>query len=351
MKSLRIPCIVLLYFLSNVAFANQANYFTIYGAEKINNYHRSMRIPVQVQMGSFSTENAAKRYAASLSAKTSYHVHIQAVSKHYKVLVGPFYTYTSLNDFAQHPSKPKTHVEPKITQKHEHAHKWFVGGQIGGQSIEANASTIVNNGSGLTTPYDRDIYTMSRSDTSTLLGLQAGRRFEFEHPWLSALSLGVQYQYFFAANAQGQVTQFSLPQFTNYNTTWETETNLLIANAKLNLITYRQVSPYLNGGIGGVFKNSKGYTETALSNVTPRISPNYQTNTHSQFSYILGAGIDYLLQQRILLTAGYQYTYLGNLSSGFGRDRWSTQYLNFGRADSNAFLFGLTYLFDAKEQP
>ena len=345
-------CLLLLYIFHGITYANPAIYSTIYGVDKINAYHRPMLIPVYVQMGSFSTENAANQYASMLSTKTTYKAQVKLSSKQYKVRVGPFYNHASLNLFAASFSEEHliemrtanisgTHSLTKMHQKN-----WFIGGQIGGQKTDANTSTTVNNGSGFSAPYDHDIYNINAPAPSVLLGLQAGRRWGLSYPWLSALSLGVQYQYFFTSNVEGQITQFSLPQFKNYNTSWQTTANLLIANAKLNFFNYHQSSPYIHGGIGGVFKNTQSYRESALQNVTPRISPNYQNKNDAQFSYLLGAGIDYLVQQHYLLSAGYQYAYLGNLSSGYGTDRWSTQSLNFGNSNSHAFLFSLAYLFD-----
>jgi opacity protein-like surface antigen len=152
----------------------------------------------------------------------------------------------------------------------------------------------------------------------------------------------VAYQYFFAPNLSGEVTQYSLPDFTNYTYSWKVASSLVSAHAKLNGPIYHRFSPYVSGGLGVVYSKSQ-YSETALGDVTPRISPNYGS-IGAQFAYVLGAGIDYALRpQQLILSAGYQYSNLGTFNSGYGTGRWLNERLNLGANQSNAFILGLTY--------
>jgi opacity protein-like surface antigen len=226
---------------------------------------------------------------------------------------------------------------------------WFVSVQAGGESISNKLSyTTVHNGSGYPTPYDQDIYSLNNPEMSALLaGLQAGRRWVFSNPYISAFSLGVAYQHFFSVDVNGQITQFSLPEFKNYNYRWNLASNLFLTNAKLNGPSDYKLSPYINGGIGVVYNNPR-YYETALGGVTPRVSPGFRSGG-SQFAYILGAGFDYYLGQQFILSVGYQYTSLGRFS-GYGLDDWSSEQLDLGAHHSNAFLLGLAYVFDGQKR-
>jgi opacity protein-like surface antigen len=225
--------------------------------------------------------------------------------------------------------------------------KWFISGQIGDQTgTLKSSSTTVNNGSGLSAPFNQDTYTINNPNASALLGIQVGHRWEFDNEWLTAFSLGALYQYFFTQGIDGQVIEFSTPEFTNYNYYWKSASNLILANAKLNLINYKKFSPYINGGLGSAYNDNPSYAETPFSGVTPRTSPGYTGNSGTRFAYIVGAGLDYYYTPQLIVSVGYQYSNLGAQLSGYGTQSWSSQRLNFGTYQSNAFLVSLTYLFD-----
>ena len=224
---------------------------------------------------------------------------------------------------------------------------WYINGQLGGQFINSKSSATVNNGSGFSSPYNLDTYSASSKNASTLLGIGLGKRFLLNRSFLQALSIGVHYQYFFANNITGNITQFSLPQFVNYSYTWPMAANVLVANSKWNFQDYKRFSPYLSVGLGGVFQQSSGYSENAYTNVTPRISPAFAGNDKAKFAYLLGAGLDYPINNKVILSAGYQFSGLGNAQSGKGQSSWATERLNFGNLNANAFIFSAAYLFDA----
>lgn len=225
--------------------------------------------------------------------------------------------------------------------------RWYLAGQLGGQAARAGSSTTVHNGSGFSAPFDKDIYTASNRNMAVLLGLEAGKRWNIAQDWVRAFSLGLRYQYFMNSDVHGKVVQFSLPQFTNYNYKWQSAANALLVNTKLNFKPYQFFSPYVNAGLGGVLYSGGKYSETALADVTARISPGFANRSGSQFAYQLGAGVDYQFSDTMVFNAGYQYSNLASMRSGQGANTWSSQSLNFGTLHSNAFLVGLTYLFDA----
>lgn len=348
MKRVIKSAIAALCFFSHTAGAVSV----IYGVEKINATYRSLDFPVYVQMGSFSSNTAALKLQKALKSKTSYPVLIYEDHQQHKVRIGPFKSLSAMKAFQADFQNPHAHLQKnesivvadKKSSKPWHG-SWFVNGQAGGQEISTASSATVNNGSGLSSPFNQDIYTVQSTSGATLLGAAAGYRWSLPNAWLSAVSLGLQYQYLFTNTIQGKVIQYGLRPFTNYEYTWQTTNNLLVGNVQFNLMNYRHFSPYLNAGAGGVFRQSKTYIESPIANVTPRISPNYANHSDTQFAYILGAGIEYEWQ-RYLFSAGYQFSDLGVLRSGRGSSSWSSQYLDFGHMNANAFLFELTYLLD-----
>lgn len=347
-KILNVACLFSLMLCSEV-YAS-----IIYGIENAKSNKHHYKLPIYIQMGSFVSHNRAQSYKEFLQNKYQDQIRISKRNGQYKVIIGPFTSYRSLENFVN-PSL-KNNFGPissalsikNVPIRNPQNGKFFITGLIGGQKGSINSSATVDNGSGLDSPYNRDIYSGSNNtDMSTALGFYAGYRLAFERGLLRFLALGFQYQHFFLTKTSGDVAEFSLPdEFTNYSYNWQNATNLLLANAKLNFKGYKSLFPYFNVGIGAALNQTQGYSESAYLNVTPRISPNYKKNSDSNFAYILGAGIDYEFSSNVLFSLGYQYSYLGSSSLGYGVGSWSSQKLDFGSLTSNAFIFGLTYLFD-----
>lgn len=262
-------------------------------------------------------------------------------------------SFFTIGQRAKHSDVQKQYTHPKqpqhkiYSQQKSILNHWYLNGQLGGQFINSKSSATVNNGSGFSSPYNLDTYSASSNNASTLLGIGLGKRFILNKSFIQALSIGVHYQYFFANNITGNITQFSLPQFVNYSYTWPMAANVLVANGKLNFQDYKRFSPYFSVGLGGVFQQSSGYSEDAYTNVTPRISPAFAGNDKAQFAYLLGAGLDYPINHKVILSAGYQFSGLGKAQSGNGQSSWAAERLSFGNLNANAFIFSATYLFDA----
>lgn len=347
---------------NSIAFSD-----VIYGIDNIFNHSNHFKNPVYVQMGNYKNENTAYEMLRHVRSHHHQHTFIKPENGQYKVMVGPFENAHELQNFYQafhqsivpNPKQNATPIPQVITPRHEIPmspsenspttnQRWYINGLVGSQFNNISSSTTVNNGSGFPPPYSQDIYSAQSPDASLLLGIGLGRYFELEHPWVKVASIGIQYQYFFANNINGNITQFSLPEFTNYQYTWPLATNIIVANGKLNFKDYKKFSPYFSLGLGGVLHQSDGYTESAYSNVTPRISPNFSSSSNAQFAYLIGVGLDYPIGKQFILSAGYQYSGLGKVQSGKGEGSWSGETLNFGSYASNAFVFSTTYLFDTQ---
>lgn len=223
---------------------------------------------------------------------------------------------------------------------------WFVTLGAGIQYPQIDSSTTVNNGSDFPAPNNLDIYTTQASHSGTFF-VSAGRRFERESTWIPTYSFGLSYQNLFASDVGRTVTQYSLPEFTNYTYKTYLSSNILLAFAKANLFKYRMISPFINAGIGCAFNRTSDYSEAALPGVTaPRTSPAFASKTSGHVAYNLGAGIDIELNKQFIASLSYEYLDLGNVTSGRGANDWSSQALNFGTYRSNQALLSLTYLFD-----
>lgn len=146
----------------------------------------------------------------------------------------------------------------------------MVGG--GAQFPALNSHTKVNNGSDFSKPFDNDRYSI-HVDDGGVVAASVGRRWQNDSFWLPSYSIGVLWQYFFQTRFNGQIMQYSLPEFTNYDYHLNFTSNIVLAAGKINLLQYGIFSPYVHGGIGSSFNHFSNYKEEALADVTPRDNP------------------------------------------------------------------------------
>lgn len=219
----------------------------------------------------------------------------------------------------------------------------FTGG-VGEQYPQFNSSIYINNGSDAPPPNDRDLYTTNQNMQPLVLASLA-YRMQRDSDWLSAYSLGLQYQHNFSANVGNKVLQYSDPLFYNYNSTWDIASDIFLVVAKLNVFEYGIFSPYVHAGVGLSFNNAGNYNESPTTGVTAvRVNPGFSSYTKTNFAYSLGAGVDFQVTQKIIVSAQYQYQNLGNVKSGNGNAAWSTQSLDLGTYSTNAVVFCVSYL-------
>jgi opacity protein-like surface antigen len=221
---------------------------------------------------------------------------------------------------------------------------WFITAGAGVQSPHWHNPMQISNNSGFPAPNDKDLYA-TKNQSEPVLALSLGKRWQREHFWLPAYSFGVFWQYFFRTHLGNTIMQYSSPAFTNYQYKWDLTANVLLASAKLNLFQYGILSPYINVGIGSSFNRTSNYEETPVPGVTPRTSPSFVKFSTSEFAYNAGAGIDIQLTSQFIISVGYNYQDLGQVSSGPGTGTWSNQSLNPGSYHSNEILVSASYLF------
>lgn len=219
---------------------------------------------------------------------------------------------------------------------------WLIAAAAGADFPFARDNIYANNGSSMPSPYDRDTFTV-KQDSNALLAFFAGRRWEQPGQWLPAASLALMYQHRFAGDAWGVISQNSLSEFTNYCYKWALSSDVLIASAKMNLYTKNHISPYVTGGLGVAF-NHASYQESALSGVTPRISPDFSGN-RNQLAYNFGAGLDFRATKQVIINLGYLYQNLGGMPAQ-GKGSWAGASLTLNSYATNEVLAGVTYLIE-----
>ena len=74
--------------------------------------------------------------------------------------------------------------------------------------------------------------------------LGGGYQWQRDKKYLPYVSLGFQYTRIFPAKIQGSITQFSIPEFNNYNYQFSYDADLYTLKGKFDLIEFHSFLPY-----------------------------------------------------------------------------------------------------------
>ena len=220
---------------------------------------------------------------------------------------------------------------------------WYAGIGAGYSWNHLDSSTTIANGITPTPspPFDQDSYSIKSANTKTLQ-FTAGYRWYFERRFLPYVSLSGQYRHYFVNQITGDVTLFSLPAFLNYNYQMDFESDTLMLNGKFDLVKINRLMPYFSIGLGGAQNYVTDYQETALPDVTARVSPGFTGKTSTHLAGTLGVGFDFILTKGWWLTLGYEHVFQGGTISGYGTSTWGTTRLNFGNTKFDTVFLELS---------
>lgn len=140
--------------------------------------------------------------------------------------------------------------------------------------------------------------------------------------YLPFISLGLQYQYsnvdhqktFIDLDFKLKNTQNNGTSLLSFNTPYEFSQRRLLANAKLDLYRWRYVMPYVNLGLGATWnkvKQTEPFLITEKSDTVPITTLGSRNN---RWSYSVGAGLDFLVNENLWLSLGYQYNNFGRIT-------------------------------------
>lgn len=361
-------CFVLIVTL---VFSLVANARIIYGFENASNFKSQNNGPFYVQAGAFRSESSALKLKSQIEHRVSYSVQVSHSDKYYSVLIGPMSTIAAVHSVGstQQP-KLKTKRVNKVKQsiqvippqkavsstklhspiarpqfRPNFGGKWFVGAELGFLHPLKNNVMRINNGSFYPEPLNVDEYSVSRPD-QTLLAFLVGQQWGRSDKWFPAYELALKYQHIFPQTINGSITQYSMPEFKNYEYTWDVGAEVLSLYSKLDLVKVGRIMPYIDAGLGISFNRSLGYQEAAYAGVTPRVSPAFSSHTDENFAYNVGAGVDVILTSKVIMSMGYEYQFFGQMVSGSGLSTWSGEKLNLGDLSTNSVTIGITYLID-----
>lgn len=357
---------VMLFFISfsHSVFAQKIIYLT--------SMHEALNTPcaeeIIVQIGSFRSEENARRMKMQWENRVKYPIHIKRKGVYYRVTIGPVPPNQVI--FLEHKPAQRVSVTQRIRPKMITARhplsttknqkipsfspafiaegSWYIGVGAGVLKPNVGSTMRVNNGSDFDPPNNIDLYS-TQSSNHPIIAIQGGKFWKRQDKLLPGYALGLRYQYLFPRAISGRVTQYSTSQFNNYAYNWDIQTSVVSAYTKLQLIKFGRVIPYLNGGIGAAFNQSGKYTEIGNPDIDARDTPDFRSGTQTHFAYDLGLGLDVAVNPQIVLSLGYDFQSLGEFSSGRGITTWNSQQLKLDNVYANTALLSLTYLFDHPE--
>lgn len=221
---------------------------------------------------------------------------------------------------------------------------WFIGISAGvtWPSL-SKGSTTVPNGNPVPPPYNVDLYTVNTPNTAATWSFYVGYRWVRSCEFFPIMSVALRYAHIFNFNISGTIDQYSVPGQINYNYTMNVSPNIATVFGKFDIYEFHSFAPYVSLGLGESFNSITNYTEQAMSGTIPRVSPGYGDRMVGDFTYNLGAGLDYFLNPRTTFSLGYEYANLGKIMSGDGVSTWSGTALSFGTLTSNTILLSAFY--------
>ncbi|HFK5879033.1 TPA: outer membrane protein [Legionella pneumophila] len=228
-----------------------------------------------------------------------------------------------------------------ISYAHSIQGNWYIGENIGVAFPKIIDNHFVATGIG----WPDDQYSNHNIDSAAFFSLLGGYQWSTQNNWIPFFSLGIRYSYVTPSTVNGTILQYSLPEFENYNFQYKIQRQTYLGMIKANIVRYYNVMPFLTVGLGWSTNKVSHYFDTPLLGITPRISPAFQNHTNSHFSYILGAGIDYIVKNNLWLGLEYHYGDFGQAQTGFGILTYSNEYLK-TKLTGNTIALNINYIFN-----
>ncbi len=223
--------------------------------------------------------------------------------------------------------------------------KFYLGIGAGDMFYRVSGDNYLGTGTG----WPNDHYSNNGISSQPYGFLAAGYTWQRPENWLPNYSLGLRYTYVSAASVSGSIDQYSLPAFNNYHYSYDLQIVSLLAIFKADLYRWHHIMPYVLLGAGVADCSTSDYSEQALINVTPRVNPGFENNSSNNFAYQLGVGIDYAIQENLLVNIEYSYLNDGTIHTGNGTNYVTATGTNYdneslkNKITATTLLLGLTY--------
>ena len=144
------------------------------------------------------------------------------------------------------------------------------------------------------------------------------------------------------ANLSGSIWDDALPQFNNFNYTYNIQhTHIAVKGKLLKDIGYA-FKPYVSGSLGVGFNQAHNFTSIpTLFEATP--TPNFQSNTTTAFTYTVGIGVQRAINQHWQAGIGYEFADWGQSQLARASGQSMGQGLSLNHLYTNGLEFSLSY--------
>lgn len=146
-----------------------------------------------------------------------------------------------------------------------------------------------------------------------------------------------------SVTSTGEVWQFGLPGYHNFNYVYHIQSSRVVATGKV-LSTFKQViHPYVSGELGAAFNAASSYQEIPLSEDSVAMSP-FAGHTRNSFSWGIGTGVDVDINAHLRIGIGYQFVDLGKTTLGLSPAQATFEQLGISNLYTHQARFQLTAL-------
>ncbi|MFI4918956.1 MAG: outer membrane protein [Legionellales bacterium] len=165
----------------------------------------------------------------------------------------------------------------------------------------------------------------SNSDATVLAGAFLGAEHQLPHPGLF-VQTGLEYSYFGNGSTKGANSVGIEPDTsTYYHYSWRVQTQQVLAVAKLfttsklPILSQNDLYPYLSLGLGAAFNKAKQFSASPEGSGSFNVTPAFNSNSTSAFSYSLGLGVDTNIDPHLRVGLGYRFSSFGKAALGDGQ--------------------------------
>jgi len=164
---------------------------------------------------------------------------------------------------------------------------------------------------------DDDVFTYTDSGNDQNKGF-IGAFIGIEHalPWLSRpgffMQAGVEYNYFGGIDINGINTVGIEPETsTLYRYDYRVDTQHVLGTLKILSTVYDQFHPYGEAGLGVAFNRSREFNISTTDTGNLNVTPSFDHNLETEFSFILGLGVEADVMENLRGGLGYRYSHFG----------------------------------------
>lgn len=174
------------------------------------------------------------------------------------------------------------------------------------------------------TDHDEFVYTNSGHTTSAgFIGVFIGEENTLDQfaPPGYFMQAGFEYNYFGPATVNGMNTVgMGHHHASEYLYSYKVQTQQVLGLVKLFATTHERFYPYGEVGLGAAFNEASKFNATQIERRrrSMNLTPVFTNGNQTQFSYILGLGVETQVTGKIRAGLGYRYSNFGSSSLGDG---------------------------------